>query len=656
VFSLSWTLSLAGQEPALEPPAETEAEAEVPTLPPQTVVGQPSQGAAAPQVEATGGSGQGGAFPGDVQTVVTPTRTEQPASQTGAAISVITGEQLRQSGVRTVGEALRGVPGVDVVQTGPSGGASSVFMRGANSNHTLVLLDGLPLNDPSNPSRLFDFSTLSVDNIERIEVLRGPQSLLYGSNAIGGVINIITARGEGPLSVRARLMGGSFGTHQEGARVSGGTDVYNYSVAGSWFQTDGFSAASPRVGGVEADGFEQGTVSGRFGWTPIDEFDVDYIFRWIDASAEIDDASFALGSPPTDDPFRLNQTEQFFQRIQARRSTLEGAIEHRVAFNLAKHDRDDTDDAVPFDFQGETRKFEYLADVLVADNNTFSVGADYLDENAESFSPFGNDSAAQNDAGLWVQNQFNVLERVFLTAGYRWDDHSAAGPAQTYRFAGAFLLPETGSRLHASLGTGFRAPALAENLFAFGNPNLLPEESKGWDYGLEQTFLDGRLVVDATYYRNDYRNLILFDLATFTLQNIGTARSHGVELTGRWSITDVTVLNASYTRTDSLDGETGELLVRRPPNKGSLGLGRRLWDDRALVNLDGIFVGDRTDSRDGSVILQDYMVFNLSGHVDVFDDVRVLCRVENLFDEDYEEITGFQTQPLSVFAGVDLMY
>src|SRR5690606_20310055 len=180
------------------------------------------------------------------------------------------------------------------------------------------------------------------------------------------------------------------------------------------------------------------------------------------------------------------------------------------------------------------------------------------------------------------------------------------------------------------------------------------EESKGWDYGLEQSFLDGMLVVDATYFRNDFRNLILFDLNTFTLLNIGTARTHGVELTGRLNVTADTVLSASYTRTDTFDGETRQPLVRRPANKGSLGIGRRFYDGRALVNLEGVFVGDRTDNREGTVILEDYMVFHLYGHFDPYDDVRIIWRVENLFDEEYEEITGFQTQPLSVYAGVDL--
>lgn len=652
-------LTLFLSAPALgqvSPASPDSAEEEIPTLPPQTVVGEPSPGAAPPSFDATGGSGQGGAFPGDAPTVVTPTRTEQPANQTGAAISVLTGEQLRQRGLTNVAEALRGLPGVDVVRTGPAGGLSSVFIRGGNSAFTLVLLDGIPLNDPSNSSRLFDFSTLSLDNVERIEVLRGPQSLLYGSNAVSGVVNIITRKGEGPLTARARLMGGSFGTHHESLHVSGGTPIYNYSIAGSWLQTDGISAAAPRVGGLERDGFEQGAFSGRFGWTPTDDFEIDYIFRWTDSRAEIDDTSFALGIPPTDDPFRLNKTEQFFQRVQLRRSTLEGAIDHRVAFNLADHDRRDTDETFPFNFQGQTRKVEYQADVLVIPTNVFTVGADYLDESAASSDPFGADSAAQTDAGVWLQNQLQVLERLFLTAGYRWDEHSAAGAAETYRFAGAFLVPETGTRLHASIGTGFRAPALAENLFVFGNPNLLPETSKGWDYGLEQTLWDGALVVDATYFRSDFNNLILFDLATFTLENIGSARAHGVELTGRLAVTETTLLTGSYTRTDTFDGDTGQPLVRRPANKGSVGLGRRFYDNRGLINLDGQFVGDRTDARDASVILEDYIVFHLTGHFDAYDDVRLFWRVENLFDEEYEEITGFQTPPLSFYGGVDFVY
>jgi vitamin B12 transporter len=621
---------------AFQPEPEGEAtDDDVPTIEPQRVVGTAEQ--------------NGPAEP----SVVTPTRTEMPASRFGGTVRVITSEEIRQSNETTVSELLRRVPGVDVVQSGPQGGLTSVFLRGANSQHTKVLMDGIPLNDPSNASRLFDFGNMLLDNVEQIEVLQGPQSILYGSDAIGGVINIVTKRGEGPMRVGVSAMGGSLGTHREQARIQGGTSLYHYSVTGSWNQTDGFSAAAPRVGGVERDGFRAGAVTGRFGWTPSEDFEAEYTFRWVNSRAEVDDAPFSLGTPPTDDLFRLNLSEAFYNRVQLRRAMWDDLLVHQVSFSLADYDRRDTDDMFPARFLGQTRKFLYQADLLVTDSNVLSAGADYTAEDGESIDTFGGAAATQNLRGVFIQDQIQWMDRWFTTAGLRWDDHNVAGRANTYRFTSLFDIWETGTRVRGSLGTGFRAPSLAENLFPFGNPDLRPETSRGWEYGLDQSWFDGELTMGVTYFRNDIRNLILFDLDTFVLENIGVARTHGMEVTGFCQLTPVLTLQGSYTLTNTRDEEFDRPLVRRPRNKGTMLLTRRLWNDQASLSLQGIFIGERTDARDGSVVLDPYTLFHLSGDYFMNPDTRLFLRVHNLFNERYEEITGFGTQPLTAFAGVD---
>ena len=621
-----------------QPENEDTPDPQIPTIEPQRVVGvADSTGPVEPSV-------------------ITPTRTALPANRFGGTVRVITAEEIQQSNENTVSELLRRVPGVDVVQSGPQGGLTSVFLRGANSQHTKVLLDGIPLNDPSNASRLFDFGNMLLDNVEQIEVLQGPQSILYGSDAIGGVINIVTKRGEGPLRVGVSAMGGSLGTHREEASIQGGTDLYHYSVTGSWNQTDGFSAAAQRVGGVERDGFRAGSVTGRFGWTPSEEFEAEYIFRWIDSRAEIDDAPFSLGTPPTDDLFRLNLSENFYNRIQLRRSTWDDLLIHQVSFSLADYDRRDTDDLFPARFLGQTRKFLYQADLLLAEGNILSAGADYMAEDGESIDTFGGAAATQNLRGVFIQDQIQLMDRWFATAGMRWDDHNVAGRANTYRFTSLFDIWEIGTRLRGSLGTGFRAPSLAENLFPFGNPGLRPETSRGWEIGIDQSIFEDEVTVGVTYFRNDIQNLILFDLDTFTLENVGVARTHGIEVTGTCQLTQNLMVRGSYTLTNTLDEEFDRPLVRRPRNKGTLALTRRFWSDRASLSLYGIFVGDRTDARDGSVLLDPYTVFHLSGDYYLYDDVRLFCRVNNLFDKRYEEITGFAAPPLMGFAGVDLRY
>jgi len=589
------------------------------------------------------------------QEVSAPTRTARPLEQVASSTTIVTGEQLQDQNFTLVAEALRSVPGVDVVRAGPTGGQTSLFLRGANSQHTKVLIDGIPVNDPSNASRSFDFSALAVDEIERIEVVRGPQSTLYGTDAIGGVVSIVTKRGQGPLSVQAYGEGGSFGTHREGIRASGGTECYHYSIGGSFYQADGFSAAAERLGNVEDDGFRLGTVSSRFGWTPADSFDVDCVVRWTDSRAELDDASFSLGQPPTDDPRRLYLTNQLFSRIQTTWRMLDDAIEQKVSFNVSDYDRTDTDDEFPTDFAGRTLMFDWQSNLHLTCNNLLVVGVDYLDESASSFAPFGFPpfaDASQDKTGIYVEDQFQLGERWFNTVGFRWDEWNTAGSADTYRLTSLYRIDETGTALHGTIGTGFRAPSLAENLFPFGNPNLLPERSKGWDVGATQQLVPDQLIVDVTYFRNDIQDLILFDLATFTLENIGQARTHGVEVTGRWHWSDDTLVTANYTRTDTLDLDTGSPLVRRPRDKGNVSIGHYFLDRRAYADLNAWIVGQRTDSRDGSVTLPGYAVINLAGYYNVTDRMQLFSRIDNLFNRQYEQITGYSTGGFLAVGGV----
>lgn len=584
--------------------------------------------------------------------VVTPTRTSIAATSAGSSVTVITGEEITAGRQLSVAEVLRNVEGLNVVRQGGPGGLTSVFLRGANSQHTKVLLDGIPMNDPSNATRGFDFSTLQVDNIERIEVVRGPQSLLYGSDAIGGVINIVTKRGEGPLSVQANLMGGSFGTHSESVHASGGNDRFYYSLTGSYHHTDGISAASEALGNTELDAYAKSNVVGRFGWTPSDLLNVDYVFRYVDAEAEIDGFSFITGLPF--DALGSNLTQAFHQRIQLQSFLFDGLIEQKVGFNFVQYDREDTGPAafVP-SFSGHTREVDYLANMQLLDNNVLSVGANYLEEDAASGGFFGNPQVAQNLAGVFVQDQVTLWDRWYTTLGARWDDHSSAGGASTYRVTTLYDVPCIGGAFHGTLGTGFRAPALAENLFQFGNPNLRPERTRGWDVGWRQEFCSGQVSVDATYFRNDFEDLIVFDFGTFSLENVGRARSSGVEVVGKWYVTPCWTVTGSYTRTDTRNLDTGFELDRRPQDKATAGLIGSLPDGRADVRAYLLYVGDR---RDRIFRLDDYVTVNLALTYRPRCQHELFVRLDNLFDADYEEVRGYGVPGIAAYGGVRLVW
>lgn len=630
----------------------------LPQVPETTVIAQPE-----------GIGSQGLAVPSSTE-VTTATRTETPYGNVASSLSVITAEQIQASRHTDVSELLRSLPGVDVVRQGQPGSGTSVFLRGANAFHTKVLIDGIPANDPIDPNRAFNFSQLAVDNIERIEVLRGPQSTLYGSDALGGVINIVTAKGQGPSTLRTDLFGGYFNTVRESFRASGGGTNAHYSIGGSYFESDGFSAAnSRRLGNAEDDGFRLGTMSARTGWTPADNFDVDFAFRMNRGTIYGDDG----GGDFRDDPNEETFIRQTFGRVQVRYATIDDIWEQRLILGVADHDRDFDDPIDPLHpfafgigrFNGLTETVEWQHSILLHETNNLVVGVVDMAETGDSTFDAGfgiNEFAEQRlrDTAVYVEDQINVGDRWIATLGARQDNYSQAGVADTYRVTNLVRLPITETAFRGTIGTAFRAPSLFQ-LFAgpfAGNPDLLPEESKGWDVGLEQPMFDGNLVIGCTYFRNDFENLIDFD-AFFIPQNIAEAQATGVELNGLVILTELTTLTASYTATDAIDSTTGLQLLRRPRDKAGLGINRRCFNDRGNVNLSLLYIGERTDAvgfPPARVRLEEFITAGAAASFDVTDWCSVYGRLDNIFNERYEEVFGFGTSPAAAYTGMSVIW
>lgn len=603
-------------------------------------------------------------FPLGRGSLLSPTRTEILRSQSGSSVSVVSGEQLRRSGQPLLQDALRGLPGLDIVRSGGVGQQTSVFLRGTESRHTKVLLDGIPLNDPSGPSRAFDFSTLTVDNIERVEILRGPQSTLYGSDAIGGVINIITRRGEGPRQIRFRTLAGRYGTFQQSASMSGSTDRMYYSLGGSFLETDGFSTAAPRLGNREKDGFRNGSLSGRWGWLITDGVDLDVVLRYSDSDAQIDGFEFPTG--PVDDLLRKLKNETFGMRTQLRLSNDEGNIEHKLGWSVSKFHRRDTSPGLfgTAAFEGETQQLDWQANLLLLSSdhhrNTLTTGAAYIDEQASSTS-LPRDSL--QTTGMFVQDQVVLGDRWSTVVGGRWDEYSLAGTARTYRVTSRYTLVDIGAAIHGSIGTGFRAPAINE-LFDpnLGNLDLRPEESFGWEMGWEQALAEGNLVVDATYFRNDIDDLVVFQFTGTgvfggQLFNVESALSTGVELAGSLRLGADTTATAAYTYTDARNRTHGTQLVRRPANKVRLGLEHQFGDSGPLVSLNYQWVDQRDDFDGGGLItrLDEYSLLNATVSYDLSDRLQLFARLDNVTDENYEEVFGFASPRFGVYSGAVLL-
>ncbi len=649
-FALSFTTLGLAQEataPATQPPTNAPNDEAPPDLPvlSETVVTAPRFPRAP--------------LPSDV--VVSAGRTEANQRAVGSSVTIITEQQLQANGSRTLDQALRNVPGLNIAQSGGAGQPAGIFLRGTNSSQTKVLLDGVPLNDPTSPNRAFDPSKFQLDNIERVEIIRGAQSTVYGSDAIGGVINIITKRGEGPTKFSTTAYGGSFGTYSQTATVSGGDGKFYHSTSGGWFQTDGISAAAL---GRERDRFTNGTLSGRYGYIVSPEFDVDYVWRYSEADVDFDDYL-----PPNFDlqDAKRNLDNQSFQsRVQLRYLQLDGDLEHKLGFSFNRIHRDDvTSTFSPRYFDGETRKVDYQATLALLDSdwitNSITGGVEHLDEEAVQEDRFNGGAdfvRLFNDAGFF-QSNWGLDDKWFVTAGYRHDNYSRAGYADTYRVTTRYLYDDLGSGLHGSYGTGFRAPALAENSIGFGfNPTLRPERSRSWDLGVEQRMFDNRASVDVTYFRNDLDDLIFFDFNTFTLQNIATARTNGVELTGRLDVTETTQFTASYTNQKTLDGSTGGPLLRRPRHMVNLRVNQALLNRRANVSFGGRYMSEAFDFDSiGNVVpLNDYFLLDVSGSYQLTKRVKLFTRVDNLTDEDYREVFGFGTAGIAAYAGATIEF
>lgn len=603
--------------------------------------------------------------------VVTATKLETPEDQLGSSVTVITEEQIRQQDKTSVAEVLRGVPSLDIVRSGGAGGAVSVFIRGANSEHTLVLMDGVEMNDPSSTGRSFDFSSLSVDNIERIEIVRGPQSTLYGSDAMGGVINIITKKGKGKPSGSVSMEGGSFGTVSGQARLSGGNDLLNYSLGMSRLDTDGISAASKEYGNSEDDGFKNTQLSTRVGITPAENLDAEVILRYIDADADIDNSGGAGG----DDPNNTQESKLLFLRTQARLALFNNLWEQKIGVSLNDTKRDyenDTDADHPSDledssYDGQSLKFDWQHNLYLLPANTLTFGietekekmnSDYYSES--SWGPYTStfDEESTRTTGYYLQDMISLWDTWTTTLGVRLDDHSRFGSKSTYRAATSYLFRQTGTRLKASYGTGFKAPSLYQLFSDYGDEDLNPEKSTGWDIGVEQRLNRGTVVLGMTYFNNDFDDLIDYDSATWKYVNVAKAQTKGVEIyVSVYPMEDLT-FRAGYTYLDTEDKETGENLLRRAKNKSSLDVNYRFLG-KGNVNISAVYVGRRDDydySAYERVRLDSYTLVNLAASYDITKNIRISGHVDNLTDEEYEEVLGYGTAGISAYAGLTLSF
>ena len=584
--------------------------------------------------------------------VVTASRTETPVKQVSSSIAVITADEIERSGETTVAGVLRDVGGLSMAQTGGTGRAASVFLRGAESSYTLFMIDGVEINDPMSPGRGYSPAHLTVDQVERIEVLYGSQSTLYGSDAIAGVVNIITRRGEGRPKYGISIEGGALGTFRSRAGLNGGTEWVHYTIDGSFFNTRGISANA--LGNMEEDGYRNTTLAGRFGMTPGTNASVDLIVRYTDGRADIDNGTGATG----DDPNRRNLSRQLLVRPSATFKLWSGRWKQTLGYSLVNHNRKDDnpvdenqETAAVSTFDSRIHKVDWQNTLELTGGNTVVFGAESNSEQGESEStgpyPSMFDRRDARMTGVYLQELLRYRNALFAAVGVRADHHSRFGSSVTYSLAPNVFFEETGTRIKGTYGTGFKAPSLFQLYSSYGDSTLQAGTSRSWEAGIEQYMANESLVAGVTYFDNAYDNMVGWDSETSRYNNIFRATSRGVELSGRITTTKGTSLRTYYTFIDSRDHETDEQLLRRPRHSGGIVLDQRVRPGIDL-NLSVRFSGDRRDNDFSTwpatpVTLDGYGIVDVAANWKITSRVQLFGRIDNLFDKEYEEILGYGT-------------
>jgi vitamin B12 transporter len=597
--------------------------------------------------------------------VVSPTGTVTPTSQVASSITVITAKDIETQQLRTVPDVLSTVPGLNVVQAGGPGAQTSVFMRGTNSNHTKVLIDGIDVSDPGNANGAFDFAHLLTADVAQIEVLRGPQSGLYGSDAIGGVISIITKKGEGPPRATASIETGSFGTFNQSVGLSGSQDNFNYAVNVAHLHASDVPVTPLELlpPGQRAIGnsYDNMTYSTKVG-ADINEFwSVNAVARYTEATLHFTGDNFNVFPSVPNAAQSTHEVRQFFTREEAVWSLFDGRIKNYFGINYTNYWASDIapGDPGPTISTGNRLKYDWHSVTELAAGHKLVVG---LEQETFQLQTPSLQAENGNKAGF-VELQSEYAKRLFLVANIRDDFNDQFGEHVTYRIAPAVIVPFTETKLKASYGTGFKAPTLSQlyqSFPAFGfmaNPNLKPEESVGYDVGFEQPLFNDRVRFGSTYFHNSITDLIDFN-ATFTQNiNIGMATTEGTENFVAANITDRFRVRADYTFTRAVDATTGIQLLRRPKEKWST---TATWNpiDPLTLSATLLHVSSFLDvTRDGTasgIRAPGYTIVNLTGDYAINDQIKVFGRVDNVFNVHYQNPTGFLSPGLGVFGGVRL--
>ncbi|PXA97130.1 TonB-dependent receptor [Nostoc sp. 3335mG] len=608
----------------------------------------------------------------DDEIVVTANREARPADSVGQAVTVLDLATIERRQAVVVSDLLRQTPGVTVTRNGGIGTTTSVNIRGADSDQTVALIDGVKLNDPSSPGGGFNFGGLLVGNIARIEVLRGAQSVLWGSQAIGGVVNLITRQPTDALSINVRGEGGSFGTGQGFANISGKAGPVSASIGGGFLTTDGISAYAP---GREKDGYRNYGANGSVSVALADAVSVDVRGFYSNGRTEIDGfpaPTFSFG-----DTREYGDAEQWTGYTGLNAALFGGRFRNRIGYAHTQSNRTNTDpDGTPretFRGTGRNDRIDYQGSFDLTDAVFATFGVD-REVSRFTTSSYGGPAATARARLLGVYGQLALtpIQNLTLTGGVRHDDHNVFGGATVFSGSGAWSPNDGNTLLRASYSEGFKAPTLFQLRSEYGNTALTPERSTGWDAGITQRGLDGAVEASATWFDRTSKDLIAF-VSCFgvttgicagkpngTYDNIARAEAKGLEFALKLRPVEAFTVAAAYTWVDAENRSAGTAnfgrkLARRPADSLTVNADYR-WAFGLGLGATVTMIGDSFDNASNARRLDGYVLTDLRASFPVTDRVEVYGRVENLFDERYQTIFQYGTPGRAAYGGVRLSY
>lgn len=574
--------------------------------------------------------------------VVEATRLQQSRYEVGSSVHVIQGRDIEAAGYDFVVDALAAAPGVTINQNGTFGGNATVRIRGASSDQTLVLIDGVVVNDASTPGGGFNFARLDPDSIARIEILSGPQSTLWGSDAIGGVVSIVTKQPTDGFQGSAFLEYGSQASARGGVSISGGNERGDFRLAVSSTDSDGISKADEDNGNSEEDGYEATTLSARGGLNLPGESTLEVSLIQTSAEAEFD--SFSFGSQGNvGDGDELSETEELSGQISLTLPAFEGNLLNTLSVGYSEIDRDNLSNGAPsFSAEGDRQIYRYHGQYRINDSHKLAFGAEREDTEAGD-----NDTRIDSFYGLYEVKPFQDLT---LTVGIRSDDIESGNTETTHRAAVAYQVNNE-LTLRGSWGEGFKAPSLFQNTFfccgAVAPNPLQAEESEAYDIGLDWRSASGATTASLTYFDQDTKNQIDFSFAVGGYENIARVESQGVELSVKHELTDAITVDLSYAYIDAEDGD-GNPLVRIPDNTADLLVSYQVNEKLSLSAL--IRYNDEELDSNGTV--DNWTRGDLAGQYQLTENWMLFARVENVTDTEYQQILGYGTPDRSYSLGL----